>query len=193
MPFGIKSNCMPPKIVAIVGPIRSGKTTTSEHLVARYGYRLASNSEVLREIASKLGIEADRSNLKRLGDALFSTLGNDLLAHFRIKQGGFPIVVDGVRYVEELSAYRSEPSFRLLGLTATNEMRYLRATALAHERKDVNLSREQFDALAVARSEAHVDQLLREADYVIDNSSSIGDLTRAIDGLIEEWAEAAEH
>jgi len=145
---------------------------------------------VLKEIAAKLGIESDRSGLKRLGDALFSTFGNDLLARLRIEQGIFPIVVDGVRYLEELIAYRREPSFRLLGLTATNEQRYVRAAVLANEGKDGNQTRAQFDALALARSEMQVDQLLREADYVIDNCFSIDELKTTLDELIKEWSKA---
>lgn len=179
---------MLPNIVAIVGPIRSGKTTASKRLVDRFNFRLASNSQLLADILRKLNVPADRTNLKQLGDALFSTLGNDLLAQFRIREGGFPMVVDGVRYLEEVAAYRNQSSFKLLGITASDEARFCRAVALAHERKDVVLTQQQFDGLSRARSEMHVAHLLREADYIINNNSALTDLVDELDTLVETWS-----
>lgn len=179
---------MHPKIVAVVGHIRAGKTTVSRYLAERHGYGIASNSALLTEIATKLGLSPDRPTLKLLGDALFSTLGNGVLAHFRIDEGRFPIVVDGLRYHEEIAIYRREPTFRLLGVVASGDDRYKRAAALAHESKDGPITRQQFESLSTARSEVHVDSLVRSADCVVENNSSIEALGRKIDEIVSGWS-----
>jgi dephospho-CoA kinase len=100
---------MLPQIIGIVGSIRSGKSTVSKYLESRYGYRIASNSEVVKDISIKLGMEPTRANLSRVGDAVFSSIGNDAIARFRVNnKREFPIVVDGIRYIEEVRAYRAE-------------------------------------------------------------------------------------
>jgi len=182
---------MKPKIIAIVGPIRAGKSTVSRCLANRHGYTLASNSDILRDIAAKLHLPSDRTNLKRIGDAIFSTLGNDTLARFRLAHAKFPTVIDGVRYLEEVATFRRDRSFKLLGVVANDDTRYLRAMALATEGKDTNLTRSEFDDLPKARSEVEVNDLLRQADYVISNDSSIQQLETTLAELIKKWSAVA--
>ncbi|WP_093177721.1 AAA family ATPase [Variovorax sp. YR266] len=179
---------MLPKIIGIVGFIRSGKTTASTYLAERYGYKFASNSDILRDIAGKLAIQPSRDNLKRLGDAIFSTLGNEVIARFRIKEEyDSPIVIDGIRYKEELDVYFQEPSFKLLGLQSSDEARYLRAVSLAHEGKDALLTQSQFNNLSLARSEENVANLLQSASYVINNDKGIEEIKRRIDDFIKPY------
>lgn len=180
---------MLPQIIGLVGPIRAGKTTISAYLAKRYGYRLASNSELLKSIAINLGINSDRSNLKRLGDAIFSVLGNETLARYRIsKSEEFPIVVDGIRYIEEIRTYTQIPSFRLLGVTAGSQQRYERTIALAHQGKDSHLSLDAFNSLSVARSEESVPTLIQMADHVITNDGSLTNLENSIEVILDFWS-----
>jgi dephospho-CoA kinase len=182
---------MLPQIIGLVGPIRAGKTTVSSYLARRYGYHLASNSELLRLIAINLEIDPTRSNLKRLGDAIFSVLGNETLAKYRIgKTEEFPIIVDGIRYVEEVRAYAEVSSFRLLGVTADDQQRYQRTIALAHQGKDLDITPNAFDLLSGARSEESIPMLLKMADHVIKNDGSMESLENAIESIMEFWAKA---
>jgi dephospho-CoA kinase len=180
---------MLPKIIGLVGSIRSGKTFAANYLKQKYGYRIASNSDVLREIARNLGMAPDRENLKRIGDSIFSVIGNDAIARFRLReQLAMPIVVDGIRYREELEAYSLEPSFRLLGLQAKEELRYARAMALAYEGKDQNIERTQFNRLVLARSEAQVEGLVLSAHVVINNDSGANEFQESLDRVMKNWS-----
>ena len=173
------------KIIGLVGAIRAGKTTASRHLTARHGYALASNSDVLKDIASGLDLSPSRENLRKVGDAIFKTLGNDIIARYRLAHYSKPIVVDGIRYPEEIAIYRQESSFVLLGLRARDDDRFQIAVALAADGgKDQLLSPQQFADLSGVRSEENVPNLLLEADFVIDNCASISDLERAIDDIV---------
>lgn len=177
-----------PKVIGIVGPVRAGKTTVTKYLVERYGYSLASNSAILRTILSDMGVEQTRDNLSVLGNSLFSMFGNDLLARYRIETLGLDrIVVDGIRYSEELTRYRTIPQFKLLGVRAADEARFERALLNSEEFKDKELTRVKFDQMVFSRSEMHVPALLDQADKVIDNNASLSQLLSEVDQAIESW------
>ncbi|MBO0368517.1 hypothetical protein GIB23_15630 [Pseudomonas putida] len=178
-----------PQIIGLVGPIRAGKTTVSHYLAERYGYTIASNSDLLREILNKISVPPSRDNLGALGNSLFHIFGNDLIARYRLENLHLGrIVVDGIRYSEELELYRENTQFRLLGISACAGNRFLRALEGSHEMKDVELTREKFDGLALSRSELDVPELLDQADRIIVNNSSKSQLLLQIDQVITDWA-----
>jgi dephospho-CoA kinase len=186
-------NPMYPSIIGLVGHIRAGKTSTSDYLATTYKYKKASNSDVLREISSKLGLGQGREDLKLLGDSIFSTLGNETIARYRVAhRASWPIVVDGIRYEEEIEVYRSCPSFRLLGIRSPDEVRYSRAQALVHEGKDDAQTFADFQKLSSARSEAKVGDLLKHSDHIIDNSGDISSLHHQIDLCLAGWLSAQD-
>lgn len=179
---------MYPRIIGLVGYIRSGKTSIGEVLSREYGYHLATNSDVLKRIAADLGMTCSRENLSALGNAIFSNLGNDAIARARVAQSHlFPMVVDGIRYLEEVGLYRQSPSFKLLGVVASDEVRYQRARLLANDAKDGDISRSSFEALSLARSEVGVPQLLSMADATIVNQGSIEDLQLEVRRILSSW------
>lgn len=179
---------MTPKIIGLVGPIRAGKTTVSKYLCSKYGYRNASNSELLAEILSHLGQCPTRENLGNLGNAIFKTIGNDVFAKYRIsKLSAGCIVIDGIRYADELAQYHTEQSFRLLGIDLSSEERYRRALDEGDNVKDRDLSREKFSEYSKARSELDVPSLLLKADRVIYNGGTLQDLHDQIDKILVEW------
>lgn len=181
---------MYPKIIGLVGPIRAGKSSVAAYLCEKYGYQLASNSDLLRDIAVNLGMAPTRDNLRRLGDSIFTVLGNDTLARYRLSMPqSFPIVVDGIRYKEEITIYLQEPSFRLLGIDAPEDLRHQRTNLLAHQGKDQELSNSQFSQLNLARSELQVESLLELANAKIFNDQTQVDLFGQIDQLISYWSQ----
>lgn len=180
---------MKPKIVGIVGPIRAGKSLAANYLRTQYGYNIGANSQILKDIASGLALSHTRDNLKRLGDSIFQVLGNDAIATRRMRTTkDWPIVIEGIRYSEEVTAYRAEQSFKLIGITASENARFARAQALAHEGKDKNLDLAAFGQLSEARSEAQVNELVRRADFIIHNDSTIDDLQSQIDRIMATWS-----
>ena len=179
---------MQPKIIGIVAPIRAGKSLAAKYLNMRYGYSIGANSQILKEIASNLSLPHTRENLKALGDSIFKVLGNDAIAMHRMRNSrDWPIVIEGIRYIEEVRAYRAERSFKLIGLKSSEDARYARALALAHEGKDQNLDLNAFRQLSVARSEAQVTDLVKGADFIINNESTIDDFHRQIDQIMTIW------
>ncbi len=177
---------MMPRIVGLAGPIRAGKSTVSHYLSNKYGYHLASNSEILRNILRKLELFESRENLSKLGDAIFEVLGNDIFARYRLAEleQQSPIVVDGIRYIEEVNLYKSCPGFILIGVIANDDVRYARAIGQSSSIKDGNPDIGAFKKLDMARSERYVPQILSKANVILENNSSIKDLCSRVDGAL---------
>jgi dephospho-CoA kinase len=177
-----------PDIIGIVGPIRAGKTTTANYLVERYGYTIASNSDILKRILAGMGIIPSRTNLAMLGNSIFEVLGNDVIAKYRLDRLQFGrIVVDGIRYTDELQRYLESPSFKLLGLTADSSIRFERTLKGSEEFKDLEISRSAFDRLTLSRSELDVPELLSRADVIITNLGSVEELRLSVDRILDGW------
>ena len=179
---------MLPKVIGLVGPIRAGKTTAARIISKCYGYSIASNSEILLAILSHMGIEATRPNLTKLGDSLFKVLGNEIIGRFRLANlADGPIIIDGIRYREEVELYSSEPSFKLIGISADENSRFARA-AVAASLKDTGLDRYIFSNLSKARSEMQVPSLLEKCDAIIENTGSIEAYETRVHEVFKQWS-----
>lgn len=177
-----------PEIIGLIGPIRAGKSTVTKYLVERYGYAQASNSDVLRKILVDIGLDQTRDNLGALGDSIFGIFGNDLIARYRVENLCLGrIVVDGIRYPEELVRYSKVPGFRLLGVDASAGARFERSVRDSDQFKDKELTRDKFEEMKFARSEAEVPQLLLKADRVVYNDGSVEQLQLEVDLAIQGW------
>lgn len=178
-----------PQIIGIVGPIRAGKTTATKYLVEKYGYVSASNSDILRRILEGMNIPPVRANLASLGDSIFKVLGNDIIARYRLDNLHLgKIIIDGIRYPEELVRYSQVPSFKLLGITADPLVRYERTLESAEELKDPDISKVKFDSLSLSRSELNVPELVSIADETISNVEGVDAFKMRIDQVLNKWA-----
>jgi dephospho-CoA kinase len=177
-----------PDIIGIVGPIRAGKTTTANYLVERYGYEIASNSDILKRILAGMEIIPSRANMAMLGNSIFEVLGNDVIAKYRLDRLSLGrIVVDGIRYTDELKRYSAHPGFKLLGLSADSLTRFERTRTSSEEVKDLKISQSDFEQLTSSRSELDVPELLSRADQVIANLGSVEELKLRVDEILNAW------
>jgi dephospho-CoA kinase len=178
-----------PDVIGIVGPIRAGKTTTASYLVQRYGYSLATNSDVLRSILDGMEITPSRKNLSMLGNSIFEVFGNDVIAKYRLERIGLGrIVVDGIRYIEELEYYSKNSNFKLIGIQANADVRFMRTVQGSEKFKDLKISRDEFDLLSFSRSELNVPELLSMADVKISNAGDIVKLQHDVDSILNAWS-----
>jgi dephospho-CoA kinase len=101
---------MNPAVVAIAGPIGSGKTTTADLLARQLAWPQAGYGDTIRAIATRRGLPASRDSLQQLGLDLISN-GWDaftalVLQHARWVPGQ-PLILDGLRHLPAATALRT--------------------------------------------------------------------------------------
>ncbi|WP_404344229.1 AAA family ATPase [Vreelandella venusta] len=180
---------MPPIIIGIIGPIRAGKTTSSKYICKKYNYQLASNSSLLSQILNNMNIPTTRYNLAKLGDSIFEVMGNDIIARHRIAhhKSHDTMVIDGIRYIEEVEYYRKTSRFKLLGISCLEQIRFNRALQKNHTGKDLNLTINSFREISANRSESNIPLLMSRADSIIENNTSLAELGKKIDIIMSKW------
>src|SRR5437773_11254384 len=98
---------MPKRIIALSGPVSSGKSALSDLLAKRYGYRQFRTREVLHELSAA----ANRQDLQKAGEDLDkSTNGEwvkDALSRTSATYSDDEVVIiDSVRIKNQISALR---------------------------------------------------------------------------------------
>ena len=100
---------MNPAVLAIAGPIGSGKTTTAALLVRRLGWPRDGYGDTIRAIAAARGLPASRGILQHLGaeltDASWDTFTRLVLSHAGWAPGQ-PLILDGLRHLPAATALR---------------------------------------------------------------------------------------
>ena len=93
---------MNPAVLAIAGPIGSGKTTTATLLARQLGWPQAGYGDTIRAIAAARGLPASRGILQQFGAELtgtgWDTFTRLVLQHARWAPGQ-PLILDGLRHL----------------------------------------------------------------------------------------------
>src|SRR5579872_1581432 len=112
------------KVIAVVGPIASGKGALT-NLLQEKGYTILSLSDVVRKKATAWGLSHTRQNLQDVGDKLRKKFGSSILAELVTqeikKHPGEKFVVDGIRNPAELSYLKKNFHAFTIGVTASPE------------------------------------------------------------------------
>jgi cytidylate kinase len=90
-----------PAVVAIAGPIGSGKTTISTLIAAHLGWPRAAYGDLIRSVAASRGYPPDRHHLQQIGTELITT-GWDAFTGQVLSQAAWtpsqPLILDGLRH-----------------------------------------------------------------------------------------------
>lgn len=177
-------------VIGLAGTIGSGKDTVSDYLEERYDFRSFTMGDVVRDIAEKRGLEANRDNLQMLGKECREEKGKDFLAEKMAEKirsrKGKKFVVNGVRTPEDYEVLKREfgDDFTLLLIQTKEKIRFKRLkergrtgdpdTYEQFKRQDEN-DIEKFE----------MDETFKEADYTINNNGRIEDLYKKVDGFLK--------
>ncbi len=167
-------------IVGVSGPIGAGKTTVCNIFVKK-GFRYVSLSDILREECRKRGLEVNRENLRKLGDDLRRELGKAalaVLAHERMQEGNW--VVDSIRVPEEVQFLKSKGA-HTIGVIAPLEIRYER---VMERKRDGSMDLKEFEEVDRHDRSLGIDDILRDADYIIVNDGTLEELESNVENLI---------
>ncbi len=180
------------RVLGAIGQNGSGKDEVLKYLHRKYGVPFLSTGDVVREIASKEGVEPTRENLGKISDRYFREFGKGyfvkLLAD-KISQTGWEIAgISGIRALEDISILKDifGQDFILINVYVTDpHVRYSRMVARQEERDPH--SYEEF--LRQDKAEEKLFSLKaaeQKADYSLSNDGTLDDMHHEIDRLVTD-------
>jgi len=169
-------------VIALVGPIAAGKGTAAELLIEQ-GYTPFNYGDIIYEERTARGLKEERKISNAVGADLRLQFGNDVIAKrlaklieaHQAKDTHRKILIDGLRHPEEVAWVKEHLGARVIGVTATPEVRYQRS--LKRNRAVDPKSPEAFAevdfedrGIGSKNHENQSDSCLVVADIVIENN-----------------------
>ncbi len=165
----------PQSILAIAGPIVSGKDTASEYCARLLeAVRISSSSEQYA-VLEMFGIPNSRDNVQRFSLFLVRKFGEDVLCKSilrRLEGITQPVIVDSVRRLGDIQCLEGLSKFFLLYIDAPQELRYQWFCSRAKGRGDETASWEEFVARDTAPTETTLLDLKATASAIVINDST---------------------
>ena len=176
-------------ILGFTGKNGSGKTEICKYLELK-GFKYYSLSDILREELRKRNEKITRENLIKLGNELRGKLGPEVLARLVLKKiGNENCCIDSIRNPKEVEELRKRKDFILIAVEAPIELRFQRIKARNREEDKIDF--EEFKKLENEESSnsdfgQNIEECIKKADVVVDNSSTIKELHKKIDLLLSK-------
>ncbi len=175
-------------VIGLVGKIGSGKTVVGDYLHRKYGAKQMRFSQVLMDILNRLYLPHKREYLQKLGHSLRVSLREDVIVNAFSKDmerdSSEIIVVDGIRYMNEVKMLREFEDNLLIFVDAPAELRYDRCRARGEKGED-KIEFEEFLKAEARETERYIDEVGKIADYQIENTKSLKELYKEIDRILK--------
>ncbi|GIU69328.1 MAG: hypothetical protein KatS3mg002_0564 [Candidatus Woesearchaeota archaeon] len=163
-------------VIGITGTIASGKDVVASILKEK-GFQVISLGEIIRDELSSKGIPITRKSQQDLGNQLRKEFGGQILAEKALKKFqsySTPLVINGIRNVDEIKYLRENADFHLIGIDAPLEIRWER---LKKRNRDSDLLNHDRFVIDDARDKGfneplngqQVGMCLVHADFLISN------------------------
>ncbi len=182
---------MAKKIIALTGPIASGKDVTKKYIEEKYGASSVKFSQILRDVLNRLCVPLERENLQKISFALRQSFGDDLLSKIIAEDAknldSEIVILDGARRMTDIEYAKKLPSFHLIRIDAAPEIRYQRAVLRNENVGDAEKTFEHFLKDHEAETEITIPEVMNHADSSLDNNGTFEDLYRQIDELMNKF------
>jgi len=172
--------------LGLTGPNASGKGEVARILAER-GFTLHSLSDVVREEATRRGLDHSRENLILTGTSLRRQRGDGALAERILASLSPRSVIDSIRNPAEILVLRALPGFHLLGVDAPEALRFERSRLRGRVGDGESL--EEFRRKErLERSDSGPGQQLgvcfNMADVVVQNDSTLEELRSRVEAAL---------
>ncbi len=176
-------------VIGIMGTIGAGKDVVSRYLKEKYGFKVFRMGDLAREIARSRNLPGSRKVLQNIYVEMNKKHGEECFINMMVEKvkasGEEKVIIDGIRAPWDVSVPRKVfgDEFVLVNVDASAEVRFKRLK----KRRRVGFSKtleafrkEEEREYSIFRTNA----IFREADYTIDNSSTLEDLYSGIDSFL---------
>jgi dephospho-CoA kinase len=166
--------------------VGSGKTTLAE-MFESHGFRVVSMGNVIRNLASEKGVEKSLSNLGGLAETIREEGGEAAVAEVCIDEirrlEEEDVVVDGVRSMFEVDAFRKSFETILVAVHASPETRFSRLRE--RKRSDDPCDFEGFLERDRRELGFNLGTAIAMSDHVILNNGNIGEFEEGFEVLLK--------
>ena len=177
-------------IIGITGLPGAGKGTAAAYLVEKYGVKSYRFSTPLRDILNRVYQPITRRNMQELARILRELFGKDVLGETLLKdleKERSPLaIMEGMRYQDEYNILKNNPSFKLVAVEVPFDIRLQRIRERGENEDDTTLTPEQFAKQHEHETERGIADLIKFADYHVDNSGSVDALHQQLDAIVKK-------
>ncbi len=174
------------RLIGLTGTNAAGKGEAASFFQQR-GFAYFSLSDIIRDELKLRGLELDRDNMIRTGNALRREFGSDILARRVMAKITGDSVIDSIRNPSEIAFLRRQDDFTLLAIDAPLDLRFERARRRGRNESALTLE----DFRAKENQEKTDDpagqqlmRVMRMADHVILNDGTVQELHRKLEAFL---------
>ena len=174
------------RLILLTGMAGSGKTTLSG-IIRESGLRVVTMGDVIRDLAKQQGLDPTPENMGHLAEEIRKG-GPDAVARScveMLKSGPDGLtVVDGIRSLAEVEAFKDNFDVVLIALWASPLSRFKRLTRRG--RSDDPKTWEEFKEREHRELGFGIGEAIASSDYIIKNDDGISGLKPAFDEIMEQ-------
>jgi dephospho-CoA kinase len=177
-------------IIALAGPIASGKDVTKKYIEEKYQAKSVKFSQILRDVLNRISVPVERENMQLLSTILRQNFGEDLLARNIAEDAknidASIVILDGVRRSADIEYAEKLPGFVLIKIDADPKIRYERAVLRNENVGDAEKTFEQFLTDHETEADKEVPVVMQKATLSLDNNKDFESLYEQIDVLMSK-------
>ncbi len=179
-------------VIGLSGEIAAGKGTAADYLKGNYGAEYLKMSQPGRDVLQRLHKEINRKNMSDINSCLRGLYGEGYLVNVLSKDiensQSRLVVLDGIRKGDEILEFKSNKDidFVFVYLVADDMIRYQRLIKRSENSGDEKKSFEEFKKDLKLETEKDIESLKKNADFVVDNSTSLEGLYSQLDGIVDK-------
>ncbi len=177
-------------ILGLVGTLASGKGAVKQYLTEKYQAQGLKFSDVFRDVLNRIDVPTTRENLQKVSTALRSSFGEDLLSRVIVsdvqKINSSIVIVDGIRRLSDIEFLKDMPNFFVIAVDADSKLRYERMKLRNENIGDNDKTYEDFLNDENAEADRQIPDVIKTADFIIENNGTLEDLHSKIDGVVEK-------
>lgn len=180
-------------IICITGMPGAGKTTVANMLKKNH-FKIITMGDVIREEATRQGLEQDDVNLGKLMLELRQDLGLGAIAHLIVqnlaKDHSMLIAIDGIRSMQEVEVLRNHGVVKILGIHTPKDSRF--KYLMGRGRKDAPNNEEEFLYRDKRELDLGLSKVISYSDSILTNDMTLKELQEKVLEITQRWCKEVE-